>query len=73
MTLLTKVVPPNLPIAKDDFTRLDEEYFRNVLRLYFNQLSQLVNNLAGGTGGQYLQFPYERSIKTGQQIGRAHV
>ena len=58
MTLLTKVVPPNLPIAKDEFTRLDEEYFRNVLRLYFNQLSQLVNNLAGGTGGQYLQFPY---------------
>ena len=64
MTLLTKVVPPNLPIAKDDFTRLDEEYFRNVLRLYFNQLSQLVNNMAGGTGGQYLQFPYAAIQRT---------
>ena len=64
MTLLTKVVPPNLPIAKDDFTRLDEEYFRNVLRLYFNQLSQLVNNLAGGIGGQYLQFPYAAIQRT---------
>ena len=64
MTLLTKVVPPNLPIAKDEFTRLDEEYFRNVLRLYFNQLSQLLNNVAGGIGGRYLQFPYAAIQRT---------
>ena len=58
MTLLQKVVPPNLPIAQDGYIRLEEEFFRNVLRLYFNQLSNLVNNLGGIDGGKYIQFPY---------------
>ena len=54
MTLLQKVVPPNLPIAQDGYIRLEEEFFRNVLRLYFNQLSNLVNNLGGIDGGKYI-------------------
>ena len=82
MTLLQKVVPPNLPIAQDGYIRLEEEFFRNVLRLYFNQLSNLVNNLGGIDGGKYIQFPYgafhqdgTTTLTTGitNEIGRAHV
>ena len=58
MALLQKVVNPNLPIAQGEYTRLEEEYFRNVLRLYFNLLSSGLNNLISDTGGQYLRFPY---------------
>ena len=64
MTLLTKTVPPNLPIAQVDYTRLYQEQFNNVLRLYFNQLNGGVNSLIGDTGGRFLQFPYAAIQRT---------
>lgn len=64
MTLLTKTIPPNLPIAQVDYTRLYQEQFNNVLRLYFNQLNGGVNSLIGDTGGRFLQFPYAAIQRT---------
>lgn len=64
MTLLTKAVPPNLPVAQDDYTRLYQEQLNNVLRLYFNQVSSDLNNLIGVIGGRYLQFPYAAIQRT---------
>jgi hypothetical protein len=64
MTLLTKATPPNLPVALDAYGRYEEESFRNVLRLYFRQLNDNVNNLSGTIGGRYLQFPYAAIQRT---------
>ena len=64
MTLLTKVVPPNLPVAQDDYTRLYQEQLNNVLRLYFNQLNGNVSSVIGTIGGRYLQFPYAAIQRT---------
>lgn len=64
MTLLTKVVPPNLPVAQEDYTRLYQEQLNNVLRLYFTLLNGNVNNVIGTIGGRYLQFPYAAIQRT---------
>jgi len=64
MTLLSKVVPPNLLVAQDDYTRLYQEQLNNVLRLYFNQLNGNVNSVIGTVGGRYLQFPYAAIQRT---------
>lgn len=64
MTLLTKVVPPNLPVAQDNYTRLYQEQLNNVLRLYFNRLSNNLNSVTGIIGGSSLQFPYAAIQRT---------
>ena len=38
------VVPPNLPIALKDYDQRSMEQFNNVLRLYFNQVSNKLNS-----------------------------
>lgn len=57
MTMLNKVVPPNLALAPDDYQRSYADQLNNILRLYFNQLNGNVNDLIGGLGGKYMQFP----------------
>ena len=64
MTLLSKVVPPNLPVAQEDYTRLYQEQLNNALRLYFTLLNGNVNNLIGPIGGRFLQFPYAAIQRT---------
>lgn len=63
-SILQKAVPPNLPVAQADYTRLYQEQLNNVLRLYFNQLNGNLNSLIGDTGGRYLQFPYAAIQRT---------
>lgn len=50
---------PSLPLPPADRydPRYHEEYGR-VLRLYFNQLNNILTALVGQRGGQYLDFPY---------------
>ena len=64
MTLLSKVVPPNLPVAQQDYTRLYQEQLNNALRLYFTLLNGNVNNVIGTIGGRFLQFPYAAIQRT---------
>lgn len=64
MTLLNKVVPPNLALAPDQYQRSYSDQLNNILRLYFNQLNQDVNELIGSVGGRYLNFPYSAVQRT---------
>lgn len=64
MTVLNKVVPPNLALAPDDYQRSYHDQLNSILRLYFNQLNQDVNELIGSVGGRYLSFPYAAIQRT---------
>ena len=55
---LRKFKAPALPNASLDYIRTDEEQFRNILRLYFNQIDSTFGNLLDTTGGKYINFPY---------------
>lgn len=49
---------PNLPLSPDQWNRQYHDQYSNVLRLYFNQLSQLLQLLGNKTGGYHLGFPH---------------
>lgn len=50
--------PPNLPLATELYERRYQDQFSNVLRLFFNRLSTVLNSLLGTNGGLYLQNPH---------------
>lgn len=64
MTMLTKVVPPNLALAPDAYQRSYADQLNSILRLYFNLVSQDINELIGSVGGRYLNFPYAAIQRT---------
>ena len=49
---------PNLPLGTEEYERRYQDQFTNVLRLYFNQLKNALNELLGNSGGRFLAFPY---------------
>lgn len=49
--------PPNLPLATNEYERRYIDQLNNVLRLYFNQLSNFNQQLVAQTGGALLRFP----------------
>ena len=49
---------PNLPLGTDEYERRYQDQFTNVLRLYFNQLRNALNELFSAAGGKYISFPY---------------
>ena len=55
---LRKFKAPALSIAPINYTKVDEDQFRNILRLYFNQIDSAFGNLLDTTGGKYINFPY---------------
>ena len=58
MARLIHPATPNLPLAGQEFSRLYQDQFSNVLRLYFNQLGNNLQALLGNNGGVYLQSPH---------------
>ena len=58
---------PNLPFAPIVYVTAYHDQFANVLRLYFNRLQNITQNLVGPNGGQYLQFPYGSFYDTTDQ------
>lgn len=50
--------PPNLPLGTEKYERRYIDQLNNVLRLYFNQLSNALATLFGVRGGKTLDFPY---------------
>ena len=57
---LQKIAPPALPQARDDYDRQYQDQLNNVLRLYFNRLQNIINQLNTGSGsidGSGIQFP----------------
>lgn len=49
---------PSLPLAPQDWMPIYQDQYSNVLRLYFNQLSSSLQQLAAPLGGQRLSFPF---------------
>lgn len=49
--------PPSLPLGTEQYDRRYQDQFSNVLRLYFNQLKNALEQLLGTIGGSYLKFP----------------
>jgi hypothetical protein len=49
---------PALPISARDYGKADEDKFRNVLRLYFNQIDNTFGALLDSGGGKFINFPY---------------
>jgi hypothetical protein len=61
MAVNTRIInpaTPNLPLGTDQYERRYQDQYSNVLRLYFNQLRNSLNELLGNAGGKYLAFPY---------------
>ena len=54
---LISPAPPNLPLATAEYERRYLDQLNNVLRLYFNQLSNFNQQLVAQTGGALLRFP----------------
>jgi hypothetical protein len=61
-TVLTRVLrkfrAPALPNSPLEYIRTDEDQFRNILRLYFNQIDTALGSLLDTTGGKFINFPY---------------
>ena len=55
---IDRPVPPRLPDAPAEYTRPFMDGLNNVLRLYFNRLSNVLNSLTGTNGGSELQNPH---------------
>ena len=49
---------PNLPIATPEYSRVYQDQFSNVLRLYFNRLNNNLNALLSPDGGRFLSNPF---------------
>lgn len=69
-------VAPNLPLFKNDYNRLDQDQFANVLRLYFNLLDRyfadtILDALNGGTGGNTITLPHIAASDLTDQIATA--
>ena len=55
---LRKFRAPALPNSPLEYIRTDEDQFRNILRLYFNQIDNALGSLLDTTGGKFINFPY---------------
>ena len=54
---LRKFKAPALPNSPLEYIRTDEDQFRNILRLYFNQIDNALGSLLDTSGGKYISFP----------------
>lgn len=55
---LRHTVAPRLPSSPQPPDALYIDQLNNILRLYFNQIDDLLGSLAGGQGGRFLNIPY---------------
>jgi hypothetical protein len=58
---LNRVAPPRLPAAPVEYNQQYIEQYSNILRLYFNQLNNILGQLSTGSGeidGSGLRLPY---------------
>jgi len=68
---LSQVVAPNLPLATEEYSRLYQDQLNNVLRLYFNRLDAIIDQLRSGSGsidGSGIKFPNGLFFNTANQV-----
>lgn len=54
---LERIAPPNLPLAPNDYNSQYQDQLNNVLRLFFNRLNSIINQLNASDIAS-LRFPY---------------
>ena len=57
MSFIQHPASPNLPLAPGQYDSRYQEGLNNVLRLYFNRVSNNLLALFGSYGGRFIQFP----------------
>ncbi len=65
--------PPSLPLGTDQYERRYQDQYSNVLRLYFNRLTNALSSLFGTAGGKVLGFPYGAFESTVSQTATANI
>lgn len=58
---INQVAAPNLPLATTEYSQQYQDQLNNVLRLYFNRLDSILDQLKTGSGsidGSGVRFPY---------------
>ena len=58
MAVIRTTKAPNLVISDKEYNNSNEDQFRNQLRLYFNQVDTLSQNLLNANGGANIDFPH---------------
>ena len=58
MTRLATTRPPFLPVAPAEYETRFHNQHSDVLRLYFNQLDNILASVLAPRGGKWLDFPY---------------
>jgi len=70
-TRIINPAPPNLPLGTQQYEQRYQDQFSNVLRLYFNQLRNVLGELFGPNGGKYLGFPHIAASDSALQYATA--
>ena len=58
---------PAIPVAGETYTQVFQDQYSNVLRLYFNRLQNITQNLLGPNGGRYIDCPNGLFFNTADQ------
>lgn len=58
---------PAIPLAGETYTQVFQDQYSNVLRLYFNRLQNITQNLLGPNGGRYIDCPNGLFFNTADQ------
>lgn len=56
--ILQKFRAPAIPYATNLYMQNEEEQFRKILRIYFNQIDSTLNTVTDVQGGKFINFPY---------------
>lgn len=63
-TYLRAPAAPNLPLGPREWDARYQDQFANVLRLYFNQVSNNLQEIAAPQGGYHISFPHAAVQRT---------
>lgn len=70
---LSKPNNPALPISTPEYSRSYHDNHNNVLRLFFNQLQNIFDNILGPNGGRYIDCPNGLFFNTADQTPPVYV
>jgi hypothetical protein len=62
---------PALPVAQQNYTKIYQDTFGNILRLYFNQLDTVNSGVLGPLGTRYLDAPHISASDSTDQYATA--
>ena len=67
MARLAPTKSPNLPLSPTAYARQHFDVLNNVLRLYFNRIDAIFEQILGPLGGKVVQFPHISAYDTTDQ------